>query len=429
MRRGGVSGTEKRTGTDNASGDGARAELDAVETHGQLSEALEELRVAGDELRHQERLLDVAGAEVAAQMQRYRALFDFAPDGYLVTRDDGVIEQANLAAMRMLGVHAREVIGKPLVVYVAATDRRRLMRVLREAARTTTDIHETELLLHPHQGEVVPVSCRVAAESGEGRPQLRWLLHDITRRRDAEQRLEEALRREQDAAGRLRELDAVKNAFLLAVSHDLRGPVNAIVELAGLLAAEPPPTEERRRRTAASIVANAAVIERIQRNLVDLDRLARHAVALSADEVDVPVVVAARVAAADGSDRSVNTHVEVPRAMLDSAVLERVLDNLLSNAMAHTPAGTPVDVSVRHAPQSVLVSVADRGRGVPRLLRRAIFEPFGVAVPGQNGNASAGVGVGLHLVSRFAELHGGRAWVEETPGGGATFRVLLRELC
>lgn len=394
----------------------------------QLSEALEELRVASEELHRQERMLNEAGAEVAAQMQRYRELFDFAPDGYLVTRDDGVVEEANLAATRMLGVPLLELIGKPLVIYVAAADRRRFLRLLREAI-ATPGTHETELLLHPRRRDVVPVSCRAGAGSDDGRTQLRLVLRDISRQRDAEQRRDEAMRHVEEAAARLRDLDSVKNAFLLAVSHDLRGPVTAVVELARLLAAEPPLPQDRRRRLAASIAANAAVVERIQRNLVDLDRLARHAVAIHAREVDVAAVVAARVAAADSSDRPVNTHVEAGRAMLDTAVLERVLDNLLSNAMAHTPARTPVDVSVQAAPQGVVVSVADHGPGVPAVLRRAIFEPFGVAAPAHNGMPASGVGVGLHLVSRFAELHGGRAWVEETPGGGATFRVLLRELC
>jgi signal transduction histidine kinase len=71
----------------------------------------------------------------------------------------------------------------------------------------------------------------------------------------------------------------------------------------------------------------------------------------------------------------------------------------------------------------VLIVVEDDGPGVPDELKQAVFEPFrqgnGVPYP------SPGVGVGLSLVARFAELHGGRAWVEERDGGGASFRVLF----
>ena len=73
----------------------------------------------------------------------------------------------------------------------------------------------------------------------------------------------------------------------------------------------------------------------------------------------------------------------------------------------------------------LLVIVEDEGDGVPDELKDAIFEPFRQG-PGP-ASASPGVGVGLSLVARFAELHGGRAWVEDRPGGGASFRVLLAE--
>jgi signal transduction histidine kinase len=71
----------------------------------------------------------------------------------------------------------------------------------------------------------------------------------------------------------------------------------------------------------------------------------------------------------------------------------------------------------------VLITVEDAGAGVPPALRAPLFEPFrqGPQVPAH----APGVGIGLTLVARFAELHGGRAWVEERPGGGASFRVLL----
>jgi len=73
--------------------------------------------------------------------------------------------------------------------------------------------------------------------------------------------------------------------------------------------------------------------------------------------------------------------------------------------------------------EGVLIVVEDDGAGVPEEIREAIFEPFlqGPDAP----QHSPGVGVGLALVSRFAELHGGRAWVEEREGGGASFRVWI----
>jgi signal transduction histidine kinase len=83
----------------------------------------------------------------------------------------------------------------------------------------------------------------------------------------------------------------------------------------------------------------------------------------------------------------------------------------------------PVIVRVEASDGGVLLLVEDEGPGVPEEMREAIFEPFrqGPDAP----EHSPGVGVGLTLVRRFAELHGGRAWVEERAGGGASFRVFL----
>jgi signal transduction histidine kinase len=80
-------------------------------------------------------------------------------------------------------------------------------------------------------------------------------------------------------------------------------------------------------------------------------------------------------------------------------------------------------VRVARRGDGVLLAVEDAGGGVPRELRASLFEPFRQG-PGASAHAP-GVGIGLSLVARFAELHGGRAWVQDRPGGGASFRVQL----
>src|SRR4029079_12078498 len=85
--------------------------------------------------------------------------------------------------------------------------------------------------------------------------------------------------------------------------------------------------------------------------------------------------------------------------------------------------GASIWVRVTGESGGALVAVEDDGPGVPEELREAIFEPFrqGPSV----ARHSPGTGIGLSLVAMFTELHGGRAWVEERPGGGASFRVFL----
>ena len=122
-------------------------------------------------------------------------------------------------------------------------------------------------------------------------------------------------------------------------------------------------------------------------------------------------------------DRKIKVDIPVGlTAEVDPALLERVVENLLINAVKHTPSSATIWVRAFRQRNRVVLAVEDSGRGVPKKLRRAIFEPF---KQGDVPSHSPGTGVGLALVSQFAKLHGGRAWVEDRQGGGASFRVTL----
>jgi hypothetical protein len=255
---------------------------------------------------------------------------------------------------------------------------------------------------------------------------------DITERKRAEQTLRrserkysEAFRREREATERLRALDDMKNTFLEAVSHDLRTPLTSILGSALTLEqAQVDIPSEDALDLIRRIASNARKLERLLSDLLDVDRLQRGIVAPQRRSTDVGALVRQAVAESDLlADRPVDVDVEPVVANVDASKVERIVENLLANAARHTPAGSHLWVSAKAHDTGVLIAVDDEGPGVPPDMREAIFEPFRQA-PG-NDNHSPGVGVGLSLVARFAELHGGSAWVEERPGGGSSFRVYL----
>jgi PAS domain S-box-containing protein len=250
-------------------------------------------------------------------------------------------------------------------------------------------------------------------------------LLDVTERKVAEGQIARALEAEREAAQQLRALDEMKNTFLQAVSHDLRTPLAAILGLAVTLERGDVVLEANDARDLARRIAeNARKLDRLVTDLLDMDRLARGIVSPKLESVDVGEVVRRVVAGADLIEPSLLT-IDVDRVVIpvDAPKVERIVENLLANTARHTPSNARVWVSVRAQDEGVLIKVEDNGVGVPMDIRETIFEPFqqGPDAP----QHSPGVGVGLTLVRRFAELHGGRAWIEDRVGGGASFQVFL----
>ena len=112
-------------------------------------------------------------------------------------------------------------------------------------------------------------------------------------------------------------------------------------------------------------------------------------------------------------------------ACVDPVQVERIVENLFTNAVRHTPPGTIVVASVERITDGVLIIVDDDGPGVPEELREDIFNAF--VQSDHTVQFGRGTGIGLSVVTKFAELHGGRAWVETSPAGGARFCVMLQD--
>ena len=249
------------------------------------------------------------------------------------------------------------------------------------------------------------------------------VLVDITQQQRAE-RLERDLASERITSEQLREADAMKSTFLQAVSHDLRSPLAAILGLARTLERDDLDLpSDQARDLAGRIAANANRLDRIVADLLDLERLAAGVVEPIFVPVDVGALVRELAANADvvaGRRLQLDTAPLVIHA--DSMMIERIVENLLANAAKHTPGDSRIWVRVERADGGALIMVEDDGPGVPPDERERIFEAF---TQGDSSGTGRGAGVGLALVARFASLHGGHAWVEERPGGGASFRVRL----
>jgi PAS domain S-box-containing protein len=253
---------------------------------------------------------------------------------------------------------------------------------------------------------------------------LQGVLMDVTERKLAEQALRESEQRERDAAERLRALDDMKNTFLAAVSHELRSPLTSILGLSITLERSPDMDETDRQDLLSRLSVNARKLERLLKDLLDIDRLNRGIVTPQYRTVDVGALARRTVESMDAvAERTVIVDASPVVLSIDPPKIERIVENLVMNAARHTATDRTIWLKVGPRDGGVLLTVEDDGPGVPADLREAIFEPFRQG-PTASSHAP-GTGIGLSLVGRFAALHGGSAWVEDRPGGGASFQVQL----
>jgi len=232
-------------------------------------------------------------------------------------------------------------------------------------------------------------------------------------------RIEESFDRQRASEERLRQ-------FVADASHELRTPITSIRGYAELFrrgAAERPEDLERAMRR---IEDEGARMGLLVEDLLLLARLDQNR-PLVRERVDLAALVsdAAEDARATDGGRRITVDAPAPVHVFgDEARLRQVAANLLANAVTHTPPGTAVTVRAASLDDRAILEVADEGPGLsPEMAERA-FEPFFRSDPSRD-RTTGGAGLGLAIVAAIAKAHGGTVELAETPGGGATFRVLI----
>lgn len=238
------------------------------------------------------------------------------------------------------------------------------------------------------------------------------------------------MRRELEQASR------AKSEFITLMGHELRTPLGVLQGYLELLleGVSDPLTDEQRSYLQSALRASEH-LQALLTNVLHYAKLELGVERLHPEDVDVAQLARETAEALQHLAREKLLHIELDLepaticAHVDRTKLRQILINLLQNAIRHTPAGGRIWVGVRgENADGVRLWVRDSGPGIPAEDQQKIFEPF-VRLDDRSSEESAkakeGLGLGLAVVKRYAELHGGRAWVESTPGRGSTFYVLL----
>ncbi len=271
-------------------------------------------------------------------------------------------------------------------------------------------------------------AVRAREEAARARSELEQLMAQM---REANERLVVASVHAQTMTDNAEQANHLKDEFLATVSHELRTPLNAVLGWARMLASRQLPPG-RARHAIATIERNASALAHLIEDLLDVSRIVAGTFHLAQEPVDLVAVVQATMAAVQplAVTKSVQLAFSsdlpaIKTVSGDAGRLQQVIWNLLANAIKFTPEGGRVDVFVERSNDHMELRVVDTGQGISPDFLPHVFERFRQADHATTPRHS-GLGVGLAIVRKIVELHGGTVHAaSEGLGHGATFTVRL----
>ncbi|GAB4462158.1 MAG: hypothetical protein OHK0029_28510 [Armatimonadaceae bacterium] len=362
-----------------------------------------------------------------------RSVVDASMESIVFLDRKGDITSWNRSAERMFGYTQEEALGRSLLALLVPDDQAALRHALATAARTD-QLHASQLvegLALCKDGNTLPVEISAAAwrtgEFGEeGEIRYTATVRDITERRRAED-----MRRDKEAA---EEANRAKSQFLANMSHELRTPLNAIIGFSEILHdrtfGDLTPKQER---YVGNILSSGRHLLQLINDILDLSKVEAGHIKL--DYVAFPVAVAIRNV--EGlvkvllQKKNLTLETEIPANLpvliADQAKFKQVLYNLTSNAAKFTPEGGRITITASAVENGkfLQVDVTDTGIGIKTEDQDRIFREF-EQVDSSYARMQQGTGLGLALVKRFVEMHGGRVRVfSEGEGKGTTFSFIM----
>ena len=374
--------------------------------------------------------LSRAMAELKVSEQQFRLITDLSPVHLFRAGPDGEAKYLSPGFMKMAGLTTSNALGYGWIQAVHPDDRDRLLANWQEALRSQA-VFQSEFRFRTASGDMRWYRARVVPDRDESAAIVGWVgaavdLHELhlalDERAEALAKAEEARRIAEDAS-------RLKDEFLATASHELRTPLNAIVGWVHVLRSGVVMDDAQREHAVSAIDRNAKVQTRLIEDLLDVSHMIQGRVSLTVTPLDARAVVdsAIETIRPAAAAKEIAVHVVAPiepvAILGDAHRLQQVVWNLLSNAVKYTPSGGAVTLVVKTVSGRAVISVADTGDGIDARFLPHIFEPFR---QGASSTMRKGMGLGLAIVQRLVDLHGGSiAATSEGAGKGAEFTVSM----
>jgi len=374
--------------------------------------------------------LQKAMAELKLSEQHFRLIADLSPVHLFRMGRDGDTIFVSPSFLSVTATQREQAMGFGWFDLVHPDDRERVTLGWHEAVAAQV-IFQADFRLRVASGEYRWYRTRVVPDRDERGQITGWVgatvdLHELHLALDERA---EAVEKAEHARRLAEEASHLKDEFLATASHELRTPLNAIVGWVHVLQTGALTDDEQRRQAVSAIDRNAKIQTRLIEDLLDVSRMIQGRVSLTVSPLDLRTVIDAAVEtirhAAQAKDIAIAVEKpDEPMGVIgDEHRLQQVIWNLLANSVKYTPRGGRVLVSLARERGRAVIRVTDSGDGIEPAFLPHVFEPFR---QGTSATMRSGLGLGLAIVRRLVDLHGGRITAEsEGAGKGSTFTVSL----
>ncbi len=351
--------------------------------------------------------------QVSAERERLNAIIQNSGDGVMIINPYRIIQTWNKALINLTGISADEAIGRPCY------------EILNLRTKPGVSVcHSTCPLVTP------PADGRLSAEGIHRRADgLAIALADnYSPQFDEEGNLAQIIANVRDMT-RLREAEELKQTLLSVISHELKTPVSIIKGYAGTLAREDANWDQATLSEGLAVIEEEADrLDKLISNLLEASRLQAGGLKLRLNYLNLADMARSTVEKLRSTTAKHTFEVDFPEdfppLLGDEERLREVLTNLVGNAIKYSPDGGLIKVGGLVSDNHLRLFVSDEGIGIPPGEQERIFERFH-RVDNRLARQTPGTGLGLFLVRAVIEAHGGRAWVESSPGQGSIFWIEL----
>jgi hypothetical protein len=354
--------------------------------------------------------------------QKFRTIFNNSNDPTLIYDLDGIILEVNEVACEFTGYSRDEILSMSVMDLDSPEQAAKIFDNIKHLQKEKRAIFESVSICK--DGTLIPIELSNQIIEYDGKTAVLSTSRNLTERKHAEGVMFNAKIAAEDA-------NRAKSEFIANMSHELRTPLNSVIGFSDVLYSENFGTlNETQKRYITNVSTNGKKLLELINEILDFSKVESGKMGLEIEEfvltglieeIETSIVP---LSSKKNIELTFNIDIRKPIIKLDRAKLKQILYNLINNAIKFTEPGGFVTIESRTSEDNISFFVKDNGIGILSEDMNKLFRPF-VQIDSSRTREYGGIGIGLTIVKKFVEMHGGEVWVETEVGKGSLFGVSI----